>query len=83
MFKFKQHTGYYHNEMNNPNFEEWLGNVLLPNPSHHSIIVMDNAPYHSNKKEPTPAKSWRKGKIIDWLFSKGNAYLKNCKKCDI
>lgn len=83
MFKSKQHTGNYHDEMNHQNFEEWFTTALLPKLSPNSIIVMDNAPYHSRRKEPIPTKSWTKGKMMDWLSSKGIAYPKKCKKCDI
>ncbi|KAG8171727.1 hypothetical protein JTE90_022423 [Oedothorax gibbosus] len=33
--------------MNGPHFEEWFEKKLLPNFDANSVIVMDNAPYHS------------------------------------
>jgi len=32
---------------------------------------MDNAPYHSVKKETFPLSSWKKEKIIQWLTIRG------------
>lgn len=43
-----QHTGDYHEEMTAEVFENWFESVLdlvVPN----SVIVMDNAPYHSRR----------------------------------
>ena len=74
MFKFKQHTGNYHDEMNHQNFEEWFTAALLPNISPNSIIVVDNALHH---------RAWTKVKMMDWLSSKGIAYQEKCQKCDI
>lgn len=37
----------YHSEMNAQNFTKWVTEKLLPNITEPSIIVMDNAPYHS------------------------------------
>ena len=47
VFQSKKATGDYHNEMNSTNFEEWFHDKLMPNIPHNSIIVMDNASYHS------------------------------------
>lgn len=37
----------------------------------YAVIVLDNAPYHSVKKEKTPNGNWRKAEIVEWLESKG------------
>ena len=71
VFKSKRNTGDYHDEMNHQTFEEWFGDSLLPNIQNNSIIVMDNASYHSRRKEPLPVKSWTKGKLIEWLANRG------------
>lgn len=36
-----------------------------------AVIVMDNAAYHSVKKDRIPVMSWKKQDIINWLESKG------------
>lgn len=39
----------YHGDMNSETFKKWFANSLLPNLKEPSIIVMDNASYHSTK----------------------------------
>lgn len=42
-------TGYYHEDMNSEVFETWFSTILdLIKPG--SIVVMDNAPYHSHDR---------------------------------
>lgn len=69
-FKSKKNTQDYHDEMNGDSFRDWLEGVL-PRLKANCVIVMDNAPYHSVKKEKCPTTQWRKSDIIDWLTSKG------------
>ena len=80
MFKSKHNTGDYHDEMNHQTFEEWFTHTLLPNFAPNSLIVMDNASYHSRRKEPTPTKTWTKAKLMEWLSSKGVLYPEKCLK---
>ncbi|RVE51182.1 hypothetical protein evm_004147 [Chilo suppressalis] len=53
----------YHSEMNAHNFTKWIKEKLKPNFPEPSIIVMDNAPYHSeaftedSEKKTNPALS--------------------------
>lgn len=65
--------------MNGDHFEEWLGKTL-PKLKENSVIVMDNAPYHSVKQELVPNMGWRKEKIQEWLLKKdiyfGETYTK-------
>ena len=44
---------------------------FLPNLQSNSLIVMDNAPYHSRKLEPVPTRSSTKQQMHDWLTAKG------------
>lgn len=79
VFKSKKNTADYHDEMNGDHFEEWLGKTL-PKLKENSVIVMDNAPYHSVKQELVPNMGWRKEKIQEWLLKKdiyfGETYTK-------
>lgn len=61
----------YHNQMNSKVFEDWFRNQLLPNISPNSVIVMDNASYHSVKLEKNPTASWKTADLRDWLMKKG------------
>ena len=47
VFQSKKATGDYHDEMAAVHFKEWLHDSLIPNLQSNSLIVMDNAPYHS------------------------------------
>ena len=67
IFKAGLSTGDYHGQMNEVNFTKWLTEKLLPNIPPNSVIVMDNAPYHSVLEEKIPTKSSTKRSIIDWL----------------
>nr|XP_037286294.1 uncharacterized protein LOC119179331 [Rhipicephalus microplus] len=61
----------YHSEMDGRYFEEWFTDKLLPNIPPNSVIVMDNAPYHSVALEKAPTKPTRKADIQLWLTKKG------------
>lgn len=47
IFSGKNKLQDYHSEMNSQNFTKWVKEKLVPNLTESSIIVMDNAPYHS------------------------------------
>ena len=59
VFQNKKATGDYHDEMTAEHFEEWFHDTLMPNIRPNSLIVMDNAPYHSRRLEPVPTMSSR------------------------
>lgn len=70
IFKSKKDGTDYHSEMNGPHYENWFENQLLPNIDPNSVIVMDNASYHSVLNEPIPNQSTKKADIQTWLSSK-------------
>lgn len=49
IFKSQSKSGDYHDDMNKTNFIKWLQEKLIPNLPPNSLIVMDNAPYHTVK----------------------------------
>ncbi|KAH8038877.1 hypothetical protein HPB51_003899 [Rhipicephalus microplus] len=67
----KRGSADYHFEMDGRYFEEWFTDKLLPNIPPNTVIVMDNAPYHSVALEKAPTKSTRKADIQLWLTKKG------------
>ncbi|XP_060868764.1 uncharacterized protein LOC132943720 [Metopolophium dirhodum] len=69
-FESKKNTSDYHDEMNGDIFFDWFCGVL-PLLKDNSVIVMDNAPYHSVQTEQSPTSSWKKASMIEWLKSKG------------
>jgi len=69
-FVFKKNSADYHDEMNGDNFHEWFESIISrldPN----SVIVLDNAPYHSVKTKRIPTSSSKEQDILSWLISKG------------
>lgn len=71
IFKAGQSSGDYHGQMNRDNFTKWLTEKLLPNIPPNSIIVLDNAPYHSVQEDKVPTKSSLKKDMVAWLSKKG------------
>lgn len=75
-------TGDYHEEMNSTVFEEWFKKVL-PTLEENSIIVMDNASYHSRKIEKIPTSATRKSDVQEWLRRKNIPYEENMVKAEL
>lgn len=67
VFKSGTQKGDYHTSMNRQNFERWFKTQFVPNLKRKSLIIMDNASYHSGLEEENPTKSWTKQKLISWL----------------
>ncbi|CAG9134081.1 unnamed protein product [Plutella xylostella] len=58
----------YHSEMNRHNFTKWITEKLIPNLKEPTIIVMDNAPYHSVVKNKAPTSASKVAEIKLWLL---------------
>lgn len=71
VFKSNTKSGDYHDEMNSNNFKKWLNEKLLPNLDRPSLIVMDNAPYHSICINRSPNSNYLKADMQKWLLEKG------------
>ncbi|XP_068219992.1 uncharacterized protein [Palaemon carinicauda] len=70
MFKSKNGAkGDYHDSMDCKTFKFWFENQLLPNINNQSLIIMDNAPYHSKILNKVPTISNKKCQILQWLES--------------
>ena len=59
----------YHEEMTADVFEEYFEQMIELIPEN-SVIVLDNASYHSRLLEKLPTTSWKKTDIINWLSKK-------------
>ncbi|CAH1366318.1 unnamed protein product, partial [Tenebrio molitor] len=66
----------YHNTMNGNVFKEWVFNQLIPaycyslhyqNLKKKSVVIMDNAPYHSMRIDKAPNYSNKKSEMQEWL----------------
>lgn len=75
-------NGDYHEEMNGEVFRSWFEKTI-PKLAPNSVIVMDNAPYHSVRLERIPNKSWRKGDIITWLSTKSITFDEGLVKAEL
>jgi hypothetical protein len=52
-------------------FEKWFSEQLIPNLPTKSVIVLDNASYHSRQLDKVPTKSSRKTDMLDYMARKG------------
>ncbi|XP_044596994.1 uncharacterized protein LOC123273625 [Cotesia glomerata] len=57
----------YHGDIDSEMFHKWMIEKLLPNLPPKSMIVMDNAPYHSVQLEKQPTAKWTRDEIQVWL----------------
>lgn len=74
IFSSKSSTADYHGEMNSQNFLNWFENNLLQKLTKPSLIIMDNARYHSTIKNKTPSSASTKAYIQDWLLKNNIQY---------
>lgn len=70
LFKSGKSTGDYHGDMNAGNFEKWLREDLLPKLEEPTILILDNASYHSRILEKAPTQSSKKEEMMAWLRTK-------------
>ncbi|KDR11513.1 hypothetical protein L798_14581 [Zootermopsis nevadensis] len=71
IYKSGSTTGDYHGQMNSKNFEKWIREKILQNLPSRSVVVYDNAPYHSLKVDKSPSKHSVKSEMISWLQRHG------------
>ena len=69
--------------MTGEHFEEWFRDKLLPNVPSNSLIVINNASYHSRQCEELPVKNWTKKRMIEWLDGKSIPYPTKALKSEI
>ena len=67
----------YHDSMNGDSYEQYFANSLCTNVPQGSLIVIDNAPYHSRDEETYPVSKWKKQQYIDWLKRRILLFRKN------
>lgn len=72
-FESKTNSKDFRNEISEDIFKRWFEKIL-PSLERNSIIVMDNAPYRSVRKEQIPNRRWQKSNMITWLQSKGETF---------
>ena len=61
----------YHDFMDGESYKCFLFEKLIcQNIPKHSVIVIDNAPYHSKNTENYSTRKWRKQQFVNWLTEK-------------
>ncbi|CAC5420449.1 unnamed protein product [Mytilus coruscus] len=85
IFESKTSSSDYHDEMNKEHFTEWFKDTLLPKLPPQSVIVMDNAPYHSHlvPESRVPNTGSRKPEILAWLDRNNIDYPENAIKAEL
>lgn len=76
-------TGDFHEDMNSVVFENWFFNELLPAIPPNSTIVMDNASYHSRKKDKAPTSSSLKEDMKKWLKTRNIPFSEDLLKPEL
>ncbi|XP_050507899.1 uncharacterized protein LOC126885381 [Diabrotica virgifera virgifera] len=72
----------YHEEMTADVFEEYFEQMIEHIPPN-SIIVLDNAPYHSRLVERLPTTAWKKQDVLDCLRNKSLTYEDGMVKAEL
>lgn len=83
IFSSKSKSADYHDSMNADMFTKWLKEKLLPNLKQKSVIVLDNASYHSAVLNQQPTFSWKKENIKNWLMEQNISFPENSLKSDL
>lgn len=83
VFQSKSSKGDYHGEMNGENFKKWVIESLITNLTEPSLIILDNAPYHSMLVEKMPSSSWTKADISKFLTENKIPYDSSAFKIDL
>ena len=76
-------SGDYHDEMTSEHFEEWFNDTLIPKLEPNSIIVMDNASYHSRHLQKIQTKISTKQEMKEWLTSNGIQFPEKALKYEL
>ena len=64
----------YHDSMDVESYKCYYEKSICQNIPKHSVIVIDNAPYHSQNMENYPTSKWRKQQFVDWLTEKNRTF---------
>lgn len=83
LYKCKSKTGDFDKEMTTKIFVKWLKENLIPNLPPNSIVVIDDAPYHSTQAEKIPSRSSLKNEMQEWLSKNNITFEKEMSKPEL
>ena len=83
VFRSRKSDTDYHSEMNAQSFKDWFQNKFLNFLEEGSIIIMDNASYHSKLLNRLPTTSARVHEIKEWLEKNNVQYLPHETKMEL
>lgn len=72
-------TGDYHGNISKNIYSKWFTENLLPNLPQKSLIIMDNASYHTALPEGSPKLNASKNQVKQWLIENDVSF----EKCDL
>lgn len=73
----------YHEDTTAELFEDWFKTKLLPNIPPNSVIVMDNASYHSRQLNKAPSSNDTKPKIQEYMYNHDIYFHENYTKKEL
>lgn len=83
IFKSQSKSGHYHDDMNRTNFMQWLSEKLIPNLPLNSLVVKDNAHYHTVQVNKAPNMGSSKLQMQNWITDRGLSYLSTMLKAEL
>ena len=73
----------YNDSMDGESSKCYFEKSICQNILKHSVIVIDNAPYHSKNTENYPTSKWRKQQFVDWLTEKNITFPDKAFRADL
>ncbi|XP_031836267.1 uncharacterized protein LOC116428588 isoform X2 [Nomia melanderi] len=83
IFKIDSATSDYYGQVDAANFESWIIELLLPNIPPNTVVVMDNAPYHSVEMNKPPNKYAKKADMLSWLEQNNVPHTEKMKQYEL
>lgn len=83
MFSSTDKKSEYHDSINLQNFQQWVVTQLLPGLKKPSLIIINNAPYHSKNLNKMPNSVWIKDSIKNWFNHNNIKFSKNMLKAEL
>ena len=73
----------YYDSMDGESYKCYFEKSICQNIPKHSVIVIDNAPYHSKNTENYPTSKWQKQQFVDWLTEKNITFSNKALRAEL